>query len=98
MAHIILNEEQARVVSMAAQGVEVRDSLGRPLAFFKPLSPDEVAHVVEARRRLQAGGPRVPSARVLNMLAEFQLLDEKGEATPDKINAIVERVTTRDSR
>ncbi len=89
MAHIVLTEEQARIVADAQHGIEVRDPQGRSVAFFTPLLPEEAALVAEARRRLQAGGPRIPSARVMDMMAQLQQLHEKGEATAEKIDALV---------
>ena len=89
MSHIVLTDEQARIVAAAAEGVEVRDSQGQPLAFFRPFPKEEAALLAEARRRLQTPGVTVPSSRVRDMLAQLQWLHEKGEATQDKINAVV---------
>ena len=95
MPYIVLTEEQARIVSEAKQHVEVRDPQGRPVASFMPLSPEEAALVAEARRLQTAGGPRVTSGRVMDMMAQLQKLHEDGDATPEKIQAIVQDVVTR---
>jgi hypothetical protein len=92
MAHIVLTEEQAQIVSQARQDVEVRDPEGRPVAFFRPLPPEEARLVAEARRRLQKAGAGVASARVMDMMAQLQQLHEKAEATPEAIKAVVQGV------
>ncbi len=48
MPHIVLTEEQARIVAEAKNGVEVYDSEGEVVAFLKRLSPDESARIAEA--------------------------------------------------
>jgi hypothetical protein len=92
MAHIILTEEQARIVAQAQQGVEVRDPQGRPVAFLHPLTAEEAIVVAEARRRLQTPEPGIPSARVMDMMAQLQALHDRGEATPEAIKVVVQGV------
>jgi len=98
MAHIVLTEEQARVVSQSPQGVEVRDPQGHPVAFFDALSAEEARVIAEARRRAQVKGPRIPAARVRDMMTQLQLLHETGEATPERIRAIVRAVVAEGSQ
>ncbi len=90
--------EQARIVAEAQQGVEVRDPHGHPLAFLQPLRPEEVRLVAEARRRLQTAAPGIPSARVLDMMAQLQQLQDHGTATPEAIRAVVQTVVPGSDR
>ena len=48
MPHIVLTEEQARIIAEAKNGVEVRDPEGEVVAFLKRLSPEETARIAEA--------------------------------------------------
>lgn len=48
MPHIVLTEEQARIVAHAKNGVEVRDPEGEVVAILKRLSPEETAPIDEA--------------------------------------------------
>jgi hypothetical protein len=59
MPHIILTEEQARVVVEADGAVEVRDRDNRLLASLTPLSADQLGAENRTRRN---GGHRAPDA------------------------------------
>jgi hypothetical protein len=91
MPHIVLTEEQAKVLSEAGEGVAVYDPKGLPLAFLKALNPDEAAIVIECKRRLKAGGPRVPSSRIGAMLRKLNEIDTKDGVTPETVEEIVRR-------
>ncbi len=91
MSHIVLTEEQARVLAGADEGVELRDARGRTLAFFKPFSPEEAENIAEAKRRMHSPGPRVPSARVTAMMAKLNELDREGKATKENVEEVLRR-------
>jgi hypothetical protein len=60
MPHIVLTEEQARVVLGAADGVEVRDVQGRTVAHLTPLSAGDIEAIERYKRsrgQQQAGVP-----------------------------------------
>jgi hypothetical protein len=67
MPFIILNDEQARVVTGSKEAVELRDRTGKVLAQVEPPVPE--AEIAEAKRRLASGQRRWPSARVRDLLA-----------------------------
>jgi hypothetical protein len=91
MPHIVLTEEQARIVAEAAEGVAVYDPKGRPLAFLKALDPALAAVVIECKRRSKEGGPRVPSSRIGAMLSKLNEIDTKERVTPEAVEEIVRR-------
>ena len=91
MSHIVLTEGQAKVLSESRDGVAVYDPEGRPLAFLKALDPDVAAIVIECKRRLKEGGPRVPSSRISAMLAKLNEIDASDGITPEKVDEIVRR-------
>jgi chorismate mutase len=58
------------------------------------MSPEDAEIVAEARRRLQNGGPGIPSERVMEMLSRLQQLHENGEVSDERIQGIVQDVVT----
>jgi len=72
MSHIVLTEQQARVVAAAGGVVEVHDSEGRPFASLRLLCPDNVE---EAARNggAQAGDAPPPSAATEQVPVELAL-------------------------
>jgi hypothetical protein len=73
MNHIILTEEQARVVSQTTDSVELRDPQGRTIALVKAMNPLLMEAILECKRRHASSEPRIPSADVQ---AHLQKLDE----------------------
>jgi len=66
MAHIVLDEEQSRIVSESQGDVEIRDSSGQPLGYLTHgFTPEEIA---EAKRRAKSDGPWHTTAEVLEHL------------------------------
>ena len=83
-AHIVLTEEQLRVLAEAKGPVEVRDGQGRTLATVTPFDPGDV-EVIERwkRRRDQPQKPGIPAAQVeahLRRLAEIREREGMDEA------------------
>lgn len=70
MAHITLDDEQARIVSESQGDVEVRDSAGRCLGFVTHgFTPEEVA---EGKRRAASDGPWRKTAEVVEHLKSLE--------------------------
>jgi hypothetical protein len=63
MVHIVLNDEQARVVASALQPVQVRDSQGNVLGILPPIWTEE--DIVEAKRILASSEPWYTTEQVL---------------------------------
>jgi hypothetical protein len=91
MSHIDLTEEQARILAESTNGVELRDPKGQVLAYCTPLDREEAEIIAESKRRLAQPGPRIPGARVTAMMQTLQELDDRGEATPEKVHEVVRR-------
>jgi|SRR5262245_18097893 len=92
MPHIILTEEQARVLAESPQGVEVQNPQGQALAFLKPFSPEDAVLIAEAKRRLASPGPRIPSERVQAFLEKLHEIDEREGIDREKVQALLHRV------
>jgi hypothetical protein len=75
MPHIVLTDEQLRIVSEAGAVVEVRDSRGRTIAHLTPLDAADIEAIERWKRRQAAPGPLIPSEQVqahLRRLAEIR--------------------------
>ena len=68
--HIVVDDRQARVISEAAQTVEIRDQHGNRLGYVAQPFTDEDFAV--AKRRLQSDEPRFTTQEVLNHLRSLE--------------------------
>jgi hypothetical protein len=73
MPHIVLTEEQLRVLREANGPVDVRDAEGRPVASLSILTPQDLEDIENAKRAMAAGGPRITAAQ---RQAHFRRLEE----------------------
>ena len=102
MSHIVLTEEQARIIAESKEGVEVRDPGGEAIvAYLTPLSPEESAQIAEAIQRHAERGTEsrqgVPSSRVEAMLQKFHEIDRTEGMTSEKAREIVRRTVSGES-
>ena len=66
MRHIIVNDEQAKIVAQSGEGIEIRDSGGNHLGYVAHgFDEDDIAI---ATRRQSSDEPRVPTEEVLKHL------------------------------
>ena len=70
MVVIVLNEEQARVIAEARDGVELRDNSGRHLGFVSHGVTQE--EIDEAKRRAASDEPRYTTDEVLEHLRSLE--------------------------
>jgi hypothetical protein len=77
MSHIVLSEDQTRVLAEATGSVEVRDNQGQLLAFLTPLGPDLAATILECKQRHAAPGPRIPSEQVQAHLRRLEEIRQR---------------------
>jgi hypothetical protein len=63
MPHIVLSEEQVRVVAGAQEVVELHDPRGNVLARVVPPGM-EAEFIAEVKRRLTSDQPRIPAGQV----------------------------------
>ncbi len=73
MPHIVLTEEQARIVAEASGAVDVRDPQGRTVARLTPLSATDQAALEEWQRTRGTKRPLVPAEQ---RRAHFRRLEE----------------------
>ncbi len=92
MSHIILTEEQARLVSGSSQPIEVRDPGGRVVAQLTPLSAEDMAAIEESKRALAANEESYPSERVELLLQRFDEMDAKGLLNEQSAEAALQRL------
>jgi hypothetical protein len=70
MPHIVLSEEQAKVVASALQPVQVRDAKGTVLGVIPSIWTEE--DIAEAKRRLASNGPWYTTEQVLAHLRSLE--------------------------
>ncbi len=70
MPHIVVDDRQAKIISEAAQTVEIRDQHGNHLGYVAHPFTDEDFAV--AKRRLQSDEPRFTTQGVLNHLRSLE--------------------------
>lgn len=66
MAHITIDEQQAKIVLEASDEIEVRDPQGNRLGFVS--RSFNAAEIAEAKRRLASNGPWYTTKEVLDHL------------------------------
>jgi hypothetical protein len=92
MPHIVLTEEQARVVREAKGIVDVRDEQGKPLASMRVLTPLDLELIEQHKRSRASSAPSIPSARVQAFLRKLQELDETEGVDQAKVDELLRRV------
>jgi hypothetical protein len=70
MPHIVLNEEQAKIVATALEPVQLRDAKGYVLRTIPPIWTEE--DIAEAKKRLASDEPRYTTAQVLAYLRSLR--------------------------
>ncbi len=75
MPHIVLTEEQMRIITEAGGPVDVRDAEGRPVASMQLLTAEEIELIERWKRKRDSGSPQstIPGWQVQ---AHFRRLEE----------------------
>jgi hypothetical protein len=92
MPHIVLTEEQVRILEQAAGPVEVRDTQGRPIAQATRFSPEDVEMIIRSRANQAAGGRRIPSAEVQAHLRKLEEIASREELDEARVLDILRRL------
>jgi antitoxin (DNA-binding transcriptional repressor) of toxin-antitoxin stability system len=83
MQHIVLSDEQMRVLTEAGAVVEARDAQGRTVAHLTPLSAADIEAIQRWKNRPPRTGPLIPSEQVqahLRRLEEIRQSEGMDEA------------------
>ncbi len=70
MPHIVVDDQQAKIIAEAAQTVEIRDQKGNRLGYIAHAFTDE--DIAVAKRRLQSDEPRFTTREVLSHLRSLE--------------------------
>lgn len=70
MPHIVVSNEQAKLIVEATEGVEVRDSSGNRLGFVARGFTDE--DIAIAKQRVASDEPRYTTAEVLDHIQSLE--------------------------
>jgi hypothetical protein len=90
MPHIVLTEEQARVIEQTTLPVEVRDQRGRVLVQIPAASEEQIIERIGRNRDPNA--PRYSSAEVLSRLQKLQEISEREELDEAKVKDLLRRM------
>ncbi|HEY7154509.1 MAG TPA: hypothetical protein VH575_11165 [Gemmataceae bacterium] len=77
MPHIVLTEEQARVLAESKERVEVYDSQGRLMCFMDWFGTPLEEVIAECKRRQASGKPSIPSAQVQAHLRKLEEIRQR---------------------
>jgi hypothetical protein len=94
MSHIVLTEEQARIVTQSAGPIEVRDREGKIVGCLP--SAQEQAIIAEAKRRLASDQPRYPAHVVESRLRKLAEAVERDGLDEAGALALLERLRAED--
>ena len=92
MSHIMLTDEQARILAQTQGPVAVRDQQGRTFATLTPLDPADVAAIARSKQVLAAGEPGVPSADVQAHLRKLEEISQREELDEGKMLELLRRM------
>jgi hypothetical protein len=92
MPHIVLTEEQARILEQAGGPVDVRDAEGRSVGSVLPLSPEDREAIARSRASQAAGGPGVPSAQVQAHLLRLEEIAAREELDEARVRELLRRM------
>ena len=70
MAHIVVDDEQARIISRSAEDIEIRDQSGRHLGFVAHSFSDQ--DIATATERAASDEPRLTTGEVLDHLQSLE--------------------------
>ena len=70
MPHIVVNDEQARIISESAESIEIRDPSGKHLGYVAHGFTDEEFAI--AKQRLASGEPRYTTQEVLDHIQSLE--------------------------
>ena len=71
MIYIVVDDDQAKVITEASQGVEIRDRQGKHLGFVAHGFSNEDIALAKSRRAM--GGPRLSTKEILDYLISLEV-------------------------
>ena len=74
MPHIVVDTDEAEMITKAGRTVHVRDPKGRLVGFITPAPPEEEIALAKARL---AEGPQGPTYTTEEVLAHFRSLENQ---------------------
>jgi len=94
MPHIVLTEEQARILAEAGGPIDVRDAQGNPVASLTLLSAEDLEEIERLRRKRASGVQErsIPSEQVQAFMRKLQEIDEREGIDQAKVDDLLRRV------
>ena len=97
MPHIVLTEEQSRILAESKESVEVYDSMGQLVSFMKWFEPMDVEAIARhLRRRGLPKEPGIPSAQVQAHLRKLEEIRQREGMDEAKMRDLLRRMRAGD--
>jgi hypothetical protein len=90
MPHIVLTEEQARVLQQSTLAVELRDEQGRVLARVPPPTEEEI--IERIKRNRNGNLPRYPAREVQSRLRRLEEISQQEELDEGRAKELIRRM------
>jgi hypothetical protein len=84
MPHIVLTEEQARILAQAGESLEVRDPKGEAVAYLSPLDAFELESIRLWKETRDNPGPGIPSEQVQDHFRRLEVIRQREGMDIDK--------------
>jgi hypothetical protein len=94
MPHIVLTEEQARVLAESKGRVEVYDTQGRLMCFMDWLGTPLAEIIAECKRRMASGERGIPGAQVQAHLRKLEEIRQREGMDEAKMRDLLRRMRT----
>jgi len=92
MPHLVLTEEQLKVIAGTVAPIEVRDEQGRPVALLTPFDAIDRAAIERHRSRREQTGPTIPSEQVQAHLRRLDEIRQSEGLDEAKMLALLQRM------
>ena len=92
MAHIVLTEEQAKILSGVYGEVAVQDNRGQLVGSMVVFSPEDLKALEIHRRQRQNPQPGIPSAQVRAHLQKLEEISQREDLDEQKVLELLRRM------
>ncbi len=92
MPHIVLTEEQMRIITEADGPVDVRGPQGQPVASMSLLTPEDLEAIERHRRTRGERKPGIPGHRVQAFLQKLGEIAEREGIDEAKVQEVLRRL------
>jgi len=92
MRHIVLTEEQLRVIGNSTEPLEMRDANGRPVARAEPYTPEELAVIARVKQNRSGERQYVTGAEIQAHLKRLEEIDAQEPLNEERALELLRRM------